>query len=162
MQFSQKIMFCLSFSACAEAENKLKTRAHGPIGLTNRRATNGHCLAGPNSQPHSASKRAGTDAQFVAIRRCFHPAAADRAEGMDCCRYVNPFRACAGLRGLGYLMVAIVAAVVAVSYYAVVVYAWGPMLLGGGAEAAGAAAVLAGFHVLVGNDGLDPLALFSL
>jgi palmitoyltransferase ZDHHC2/15/20 len=81
---------------------------------------------------------------------------------MDCCRYVNPFRACAGLRGLGYLMVAIVAAVVAVSYYAVVVYAWGPMLLGGGAEAVGAAAVLAGFHVLVGNDGLVPLSFFSL
>lgn len=70
-------------------------------------------------------------------------------EEMDCCRHVNPFRACAGLRGLGYLMVALVAAIVALSYYAVVVYAWGPMLLAGGAAAAGAAAVIAAFHILV-------------
>ncbi|XP_062187818.1 probable protein S-acyltransferase 12 isoform X3 [Phragmites australis] len=68
---------------------------------------------------------------------------------MDCCRHVNPFRACAGLRGLGYLMVALVAAIAAVSYYAVVVYAWGPVLLGGGAHAAGAGAVLAAFHILL-------------
>ncbi|NP_001353964.1 Probable protein S-acyltransferase 12 [Zea mays] len=68
---------------------------------------------------------------------------------MDCCRHVNPFRACSGLRGLGYLMVALVAAIVAVSYYAVVVYAWGPMLLAGGAAAAGAAAVIAAFHILL-------------
>ncbi|TVU39375.1 hypothetical protein EJB05_12789, partial [Eragrostis curvula] len=76
---------------------------------------------------------------------------ADRAEGggMNCCRHVNPFRVCAGLRGLGYLMVALVAAIVALSYYAVVVYAWGPKLLGGGAAAAGAAAILAAFHVLL-------------
>ncbi|KAL6871479.1 hypothetical protein ACP4OV_014308 [Aristida adscensionis] len=68
---------------------------------------------------------------------------------MDCCRRANPFRACAGLRGLGYLMVALVAAIAAVSYYAVVVFAWGPVLLGGGAAAAGAAAVLAAFHLLL-------------
>uniref|UniRef100_A0A0A9FH28 Uncharacterized protein n=1 Tax=Arundo donax TaxID=35708 RepID=A0A0A9FH28_ARUDO len=68
---------------------------------------------------------------------------------MDFCRHVNPFRACAGLRGLGYLMVALVVAIVAVSYYAVVVYAWGPVLLGGDADAAAAAAVLAAFHILV-------------
>uniref|UniRef100_A0A0E0Q7Y8 Protein S-acyltransferase n=1 Tax=Oryza rufipogon TaxID=4529 RepID=A0A0E0Q7Y8_ORYRU len=66
---------------------------------------------------------------------------------MDCCRRVNPFRACSPLRGLGYLMLAFVAAIVAVSYYAVVVYTWGPLLLGGGA-AAGAAAVLVAFHLL--------------
>ncbi|KAK3124953.1 hypothetical protein QOZ80_7BG0597700 [Eleusine coracana subsp. coracana] len=68
---------------------------------------------------------------------------------MDCFRHLNPFRACAGLRGLGYLMVAIVLAIVAVSYYAVVIYSWGPMLLDGAAAAAGAAAVLAAFHVLL-------------
>lgn len=73
---------------------------------------------------------------------------------MDCCRHVNPFRACSGLRGLGYLMVALVAAIVAVSYYAVVVYAWGPMLLAGGAAAAGAASVIAAFHILVSADAL--------
>jgi palmitoyltransferase len=76
---------------------------------------------------------------------------------MDCCRHVNPFRACAGLRGLGYFMVALVAAIVALSYYAVVVYAWGPMLLPGGAAAAGAAAVIAAFHILVSADALAPL-----
>ncbi|XP_062188594.1 probable protein S-acyltransferase 12 isoform X2 [Phragmites australis] len=68
---------------------------------------------------------------------------------MECCQRVNPFRACAGLRGLGYLLVALFAAIAAVSYYAVVVYAWGPMLLGEGAAAAGAAAVLAAFHLLL-------------
>lgn len=68
---------------------------------------------------------------------------------MDCCRRVNPFRACSPLRGLGYLMLAFVAAIVAVSYYAVVVYTWGPLLLGGGGAAAGAAAVLVAFHLLV-------------
>ncbi|CAD6223832.1 unnamed protein product [Miscanthus lutarioriparius] len=68
---------------------------------------------------------------------------------MDCCRHVNPFRACAGLRGLGYLVVALVAAIVALSYYAVVVYTWGPMVLAGGAAAAGAAAVIAAFHILL-------------
>jgi palmitoyltransferase len=81
---------------------------------------------------------------------------------MDCCRHVNPFRACAacsGLRGLGYLMVALVAAIVAVSYYAVVVYAWGPMLIAGGLAAAGAAAVLSAFHVLVSAGVLAPSSL---
>jgi len=78
---------------------------------------------------------------------------------MDCCRHVNPFRACAGLRGLGYLMVAIVAAIVALSYYAVVVFAWGPMLLAGGAAAAGAAVVIVAFHILVSADALAPLPL---
>ena len=71
---------------------------------------------------------------------------------MDCCRHVNPFRSCAGLRGLGYVMVALVVAIAAASYYAVVVCAWGPVLLDGGAAAAGAAAVLAAFHVLVSAD----------
>uniref|UniRef100_A0A0D3GQS1 Protein S-acyltransferase n=1 Tax=Oryza barthii TaxID=65489 RepID=A0A0D3GQS1_9ORYZ len=70
---------------------------------------------------------------------------------MDCCRRVNPFRACSPLRGLGYLMLAFVAAIVAVSYYAVVVYTWGPLLLGGGGAAAGAAAVLVAFHLLKGK-----------
>ncbi|CAN6175341.1 unnamed protein product [Urochloa humidicola] len=78
---------------------------------------------------------------------------------MDCCRHVNPFRACAGLRGLGYLMVALVAAIAAVSYYAVVVFAWGPVLLAGGAAAVGAAAVLAAFHLLVCADAFAPSPL---
>uniref|UniRef100_A0A0D9WYM0 Protein S-acyltransferase n=1 Tax=Leersia perrieri TaxID=77586 RepID=A0A0D9WYM0_9ORYZ len=68
---------------------------------------------------------------------------------MDCCRQVNPFLACTGLRALGYLMLAFVAAIVAVSYYAVVVYTWGPLLLGGGASASGAAVILVAFHLLL-------------
>ena len=68
---------------------------------------------------------------------------------MDYCRRVNPFRMCAGLWVRGYLMVALVSAIVAVSYYAVVVYAWGPLLLGGGITVAMATAVLAAFHLLV-------------
>lgn len=70
---------------------------------------------------------------------------------MDCLRRVNPFRACVGLRVLGYLMVALVAAIVAASYYAVVVYAWGPLLLrgGSGGSVTAAAFVLAAFHLLV-------------
>ncbi|CAM0905776.1 unnamed protein product [Alopecurus aequalis] len=70
---------------------------------------------------------------------------------MECLRRVNPFRACAGLRFLGYLMVALVAAIVAVSYYAVVVYAWGPLLLrgGNGGSVAAAAVILAAFHLLL-------------
>ncbi|GJN07503.1 hypothetical protein PR202_ga25339 [Eleusine coracana subsp. coracana] len=104
-------------------------------------------------QTHAASKAPAAPTRSSFPPPCFHPrrrsAAADRAEGMDCFRHLNPFRACAGLRGLGYLMVAIVLAIVAVSYYAVVIYSWGPMLLGGGAAAAGAAAVLAAFHVFL-------------
>lgn len=70
---------------------------------------------------------------------------------MECLRRVNPFRACGGLRFLGYLMVALVAAIVAVSYYAVVIYAWGPLLLrgGSGGSVAGAAIVLVAFHLLL-------------
>uniref|UniRef100_A0ACD5UNI4 Uncharacterized protein n=1 Tax=Avena sativa TaxID=4498 RepID=A0ACD5UNI4_AVESA len=70
---------------------------------------------------------------------------------MECLRRVNPFRACAGLRFLGYLMLALVAAIVAVSYYAVVVFAWAPLLLrgGGGGSMAAAAIILAAFHLLL-------------
>jgi palmitoyltransferase len=48
-------------------------------------------------------------------------------------------------------MLALVAAMVAVSYYAVVIYAWGPILLHGGGRGsvAAAAIILAAFHLLV-------------
>ncbi|KAI5020983.1 hypothetical protein ZWY2020_054393 [Hordeum vulgare] len=48
-------------------------------------------------------------------------------------------------------MLALVATIVAASYYAVVVYAWGPLLLRGGSRGSVAAAslVLAAFHLLV-------------
>ncbi|KAK3038765.1 hypothetical protein RJ639_027352 [Escallonia herrerae] len=47
---------------------------------------------------------------------------------------LNMFRCCSGLRLLGYLIVVLVAAIVAVSYYAVVVVTWGPHLLDGGSQ----------------------------
>ncbi|CAM8941947.1 unnamed protein product [Rhodiola kirilowii] len=44
---------------------------------------------------------------------------------MDC----NLFKFCSGLRFLGYFMIVLVAAVVALSYYTVVVITWGPKLV---------------------------------
>ncbi|KAK3014916.1 hypothetical protein RJ639_009880, partial [Escallonia herrerae] len=42
---------------------------------------------------------------------------------------LNMFRCCSGLRLLGYLIVVLVAAIIAVSYHAVVVVTWAPHLL---------------------------------
>ncbi|CAA7399600.1 unnamed protein product [Spirodela intermedia] len=68
---------------------------------------------------------------------------------MVCCRRVNPFRFCSGLRFLGYSMILLVAAVVALSYYAVVVVAWGPHLLRGGSSSVLAFSVVIIFHILL-------------
>lgn len=62
---------------------------------------------------------------------------------------MNLFRLCSGLRFLGYFMVIIVLAIVAVSYYAVVVVAWGPHLLDGGFRSFASFAVLIVFHILL-------------
>ncbi|KAJ6804386.1 putative protein S-acyltransferase 12 [Iris pallida] len=64
---------------------------------------------------------------------------------MDCCRRTNPFRLCTGLRALGYLMVLFVAALFALTYYAVVVVAWGPRLLRGSPLAF---PIVIAFHIL--------------
>ena len=62
---------------------------------------------------------------------------------------INAFKWCSGLRVLGYFMILLVAAIVAVSYYAVVVLTWGPQLLRGGLHTLLASAILFLFHLLV-------------
>ncbi|GMP43945.1 hypothetical protein CsSME_00013109 [Camellia sinensis var. sinensis] len=42
---------------------------------------------------------------------------------------LNLFKLCSGLKFLGYLIIVLVAAIIAVSYYAVVILTWGPHLL---------------------------------
>lgn len=71
---------------------------------------------------------------------------APAAAGMECCRYANPFRLCSGLRVIGYLMIVLMAALAALTYYAVVVVAWGPSLLAGSPLAF---LVVIAFHILV-------------
>lgn len=42
--------------------------------------------------------------------------------------HINVFKLCSGLRVLGYLMILLFAAIVALTYYAVVFITWGPLL----------------------------------
>ncbi|OMO64201.1 Zinc finger, DHHC-type, palmitoyltransferase [Corchorus capsularis] len=62
---------------------------------------------------------------------------------------INVFRLCSGLRVLGYFMILLVAAIIGVTYYAVVVVTWGPKLLGGGFHSFLAFAIIIKFHVLL-------------
>ncbi|KAF9619901.1 hypothetical protein IFM89_009683 [Coptis chinensis] len=62
---------------------------------------------------------------------------------------LNLFKLCSGLRVLGYFMILLVGAIIAVSYYAVVVLAWGPRLLHGGMISVLAFFIVAVFHVLL-------------
>lgn len=66
---------------------------------------------------------------------------------------INVFKFCSGLRILGYLMIVLVAAIVAVSYYTVVVVTVGPNLLRGGFRSVVSFAIAVVFHSLV-NDAL--------
>ncbi|RZS07848.1 hypothetical protein BHM03_00038761 [Ensete ventricosum] len=68
---------------------------------------------------------------------------------MDCCRAANPFRLCSVLRVLGSFMVFLVLAIVTLSYYAVVVVAWGPRLSHGFPVSVLASAIIVVFHLLV-------------
>ncbi|XP_020096593.1 probable protein S-acyltransferase 12 [Ananas comosus] len=71
---------------------------------------------------------------------------------MDCCRSVNPFAVCSGpLKALGYAMLLLVAAIAALSYYAVVIVSWGPKLLpaNAGRNSVLAFAVVAVSHLLL-------------
>ncbi|KAL9234387.1 hypothetical protein vseg_009266 [Gypsophila vaccaria] len=62
----------------------------------------------------------------------------------------NVFRFCTGLRGLGSLMILLVAGVVGVTYYALVFMNYGPLLFGGVAvDALLSVAVLIPFHGLL-------------
>ncbi|KAM3746660.1 hypothetical protein ACB098_06G218100 [Castanea mollissima] len=62
---------------------------------------------------------------------------------------INAFKWCSGLRVLGYFMILLVAAIIAVSYYAVVVLTWGPLLLRGGPRSLLASTILFLFHLLL-------------
>ncbi|KDP28430.1 hypothetical protein JCGZ_14201 [Jatropha curcas] len=62
---------------------------------------------------------------------------------------VNVFKFCSGLKVLGYLMILLVAGIIAVSYYAVVIVTWGPQLLRGGAHSVLAFFMVVLFHVLL-------------
>ncbi|PON75485.1 Zinc finger, DHHC-type, palmitoyltransferase [Parasponia andersonii] len=62
---------------------------------------------------------------------------------------INVFKLCSGLKVLGYLMILLVAAIIAVSYYAVVVLVCGPQLLRGGLHSFFAFSVMILFHALL-------------
>ncbi|CAN1794130.1 Probable protein S-acyltransferase 12 [Linum perenne] len=62
---------------------------------------------------------------------------------------INAFKFCSGLRVLGYFMIVLVAAIIGVSYYAVVVVVWGPQLLRGGLRSALALFIVVPFHFLL-------------
>ncbi|XP_019054548.1 PREDICTED: probable protein S-acyltransferase 12 isoform X2 [Nelumbo nucifera] len=62
---------------------------------------------------------------------------------------LNPFKYCSGLRVLGYFMILLVAAIIAVSYYAVVVLIWGPQLLHGGLRSVLSISIVTTFHLLL-------------
>ncbi|KAK4354064.1 hypothetical protein RND71_026258 [Anisodus tanguticus] len=62
---------------------------------------------------------------------------------------LNPFRLCSGLKALGYFMILIVFAIVALSYYAVVVLTWGPHVLDGGVSSLLSFTIIITFHILL-------------
>ncbi|WOL19322.1 putative protein S-acyltransferase 14 [Canna indica] len=62
----------------------------------------------------------------------------------------NVFKFCTALRALGSLMILLVLGIVGVSYYAVVIANYGPILLAGGVGSLLALLVLVPFHVLLG------------
>ncbi|XP_042384607.1 probable protein S-acyltransferase 12 [Zingiber officinale] len=69
---------------------------------------------------------------------------------MDCaCVVINPFRLCSALRVLGSFMVLLFLAIVALSYYAVVVVAWGPRLFHSFPLPLLASAIIVIFHLLL-------------
>jgi palmitoyltransferase len=64
---------------------------------------------------------------------------------------INLFRLCSGLKAIGYFMILLVAAIVSVSYYAVIVLTWGPELLLGGLHSVLAIVIIVLFHFLVNS-----------
>ncbi|KAJ7963442.1 S-acyltransferase [Quillaja saponaria] len=62
---------------------------------------------------------------------------------------INLFNLCSGLRALGYLMILLFLAIVAVTYHAVIVLTWGPMLLRGGVYSFLAFSIILVFHILL-------------
>ncbi|KAH9731311.1 putative protein S-acyltransferase 12 [Citrus sinensis] len=62
---------------------------------------------------------------------------------------INLFKLCSGLKVLGYFMILLVAAIIAVSYYAVVVITCGPQLLRGGVHSFFGFSIIILFHILL-------------
>ncbi|XP_061372861.1 probable protein S-acyltransferase 12 isoform X2 [Gastrolobium bilobum] len=63
---------------------------------------------------------------------------------------INLFKLCSGLRVLGYLMILLFAAIVSLTYYAVVFITWGPLLFrAGGLSSFFAFSILFLFHILL-------------
>ncbi|KAB2597883.1 protein S-acyltransferase 12 [Pyrus ussuriensis x Pyrus communis] len=62
---------------------------------------------------------------------------------------INLFRLCSGLKIIGYFMILLVAAIISVSYYAIVVVTWGPELLRGGVHSFLAFFIIVMFHILL-------------
>ncbi|XP_024964104.1 probable protein S-acyltransferase 12 [Cynara cardunculus var. scolymus] len=61
----------------------------------------------------------------------------------------NIFKLCSGLKFLGYLMILLVAAIIAVSYYVVVVITWGPQLFHGAFKSLLSFSIIILFHLLL-------------
>ncbi|XP_038682923.1 probable protein S-acyltransferase 12 isoform X2 [Tripterygium wilfordii] len=68
---------------------------------------------------------------------------------------INPFKICSGLKVLGYFMILLVAAIIGISYYAVVILTWGPQLLRGGFHS------FLGFFIVIVSHILLILSLWS-
>ncbi|KAF3643138.1 putative protein S-acyltransferase 12 [Capsicum annuum] len=62
---------------------------------------------------------------------------------------LNPFRLCSGIKVLGYFMILIVLAIVALSYDAVVVLTWAPHLRDGGFTSFLSFIIIITFHILL-------------
>ncbi|KAL6982156.1 protein S-acyltransferase [Sarracenia purpurea var. burkii] len=62
---------------------------------------------------------------------------------------LNLFKLCSGLKILGYFMIVLVAAIIVVSYYAVVILTLGPQLFEGGFKSFLSFTIIVVFHVLL-------------
>ncbi|KAK9056099.1 hypothetical protein SSX86_027187 [Deinandra increscens subsp. villosa] len=62
---------------------------------------------------------------------------------------LNFFKLCSGLKFLGYLMILLVAAIIAVSYYVVVILTWAPRLSHGGFTSLLSLIIVIVFHLLL-------------
>ncbi|GKV13163.1 hypothetical protein SLE2022_030520 [Rubroshorea leprosula] len=62
---------------------------------------------------------------------------------------INLFKFCSALKVLGYFMILLVAAIIGVSYYAVVLLTWAPQLSRGGLQSLLAFLIIIAFHVLL-------------
>ncbi|KAJ0758718.1 putative protein S-acyltransferase [Helianthus annuus] len=69
---------------------------------------------------------------------------------------LNFFKLCSGLKFLGYLMILLVAAITAVSYYAVVLLTWAPRISHGGFTSFLSFLIIVLFHLLVCLSLLNP------